>query len=414
MTRPALTDFRRIVVKVGSSLLVDSDAGEVTRGVARRARRRHRRAARRRPRRAGRLVRRDRARRAAVLKLPHGPLKLEESQAAAAVGQIALARTWAEVLGAPRHHRRPDPGDAAATPRSAAAISTPARPSASCWNGARCRSSTRTTRWPPPRSATATTTASPPASPPWRAPTCWCCCPTSTASTTRRPAPIPNAKLIPGRATHHRRDRGHGRRRRLRTVARRHAHQDRGGKIATTAGTHMVIASGQDRPSAAAIADGARCTWFLTPANPVTARKTLDRRLARAEGHADHRRRRGRGAARRQEPAAGRRDPRRRRVRPRRRRGRPRPRRPRDRPRPRRLRRRRRRADQGPLLAGHRWRSSASAGRAEMIHRDDLVLGGPTAGPFPASRPMADASPAADTVRPAMPVPHLAKAGFPC
>ena len=34
-----------------------------------------------------------------VLKLPNGPLKLEDSQAAAAVGQIALARTWAEVLG---------------------------------------------------------------------------------------------------------------------------------------------------------------------------------------------------------------------------------------------------------------------------------------------------------------------------
>src|SRR5205823_10769912 len=34
-----------------------------------------------------------------VLKLPKGPLKLEDSQAAAAVGQIALSRTWAEVLG---------------------------------------------------------------------------------------------------------------------------------------------------------------------------------------------------------------------------------------------------------------------------------------------------------------------------
>ena len=32
------------------------------------------------------------------LKLPRGPLKLEESQAAAAVGQIALARIWAKVL----------------------------------------------------------------------------------------------------------------------------------------------------------------------------------------------------------------------------------------------------------------------------------------------------------------------------
>ena len=35
----------------------------------------------------------------AVLRLPAGPLKLEDSQAAAAVGQIALARTWAQVLG---------------------------------------------------------------------------------------------------------------------------------------------------------------------------------------------------------------------------------------------------------------------------------------------------------------------------
>src|SRR6202030_1431301 len=33
-----------------------------------------------------------------VVKLPPGPLKLEESQAAAAVGQIALARVWAEQL----------------------------------------------------------------------------------------------------------------------------------------------------------------------------------------------------------------------------------------------------------------------------------------------------------------------------
>ena len=29
MKRPALKNFRRIVVKVGSSLLIDSDAGEV-------------------------------------------------------------------------------------------------------------------------------------------------------------------------------------------------------------------------------------------------------------------------------------------------------------------------------------------------------------------------------------------------
>ena len=34
----------------------------------------------------------------AVLRLPRGALKLEDSQAAAAVGQIALARTWTEAL----------------------------------------------------------------------------------------------------------------------------------------------------------------------------------------------------------------------------------------------------------------------------------------------------------------------------
>jgi glutamate 5-kinase len=44
-------------------------------------------------------------------------------------------------------------------------------------------------------------------------------------------------------------------------------------RIATTAGTHMLIASGKIEHPLRAIADGERCTWFLTPANPVTARK---------------------------------------------------------------------------------------------------------------------------------------------
>src|SRR5260221_7023720 len=95
---PSITDFRRVVIKVGSSLLVDSEASRV---------------------RADWLAaladdiaelhadKRDVlvvssgaiALGRSVLKLPRGPLKLEDSQAAAAVGQIALARTWAEVLG---------------------------------------------------------------------------------------------------------------------------------------------------------------------------------------------------------------------------------------------------------------------------------------------------------------------------
>jgi glutamate 5-kinase len=45
------------------------------------------------------------------------------------------------------------------------------------------------------------------------------------------------------------------------------------GKIATTAGTHMLIASGRVDHPLQAIAQGGHCTWFLTPANPVTSRK---------------------------------------------------------------------------------------------------------------------------------------------
>jgi glutamate 5-kinase len=44
------------------------------------------------------------------------------------------------------------------------------------------------------------------------------------------------------------------------------------GKIVTTAGTHMVITSGRVQHPLRTIGS-ARCTWFLTPANPVTARK---------------------------------------------------------------------------------------------------------------------------------------------
>jgi glutamate 5-kinase len=45
------------------------------------------------------------------------------------------------------------------------------------------------------------------------------------------------------------------------------------GKIATTAGTTMVIASGRELHPLERIAAGQRCTWFMPEANPVTARK---------------------------------------------------------------------------------------------------------------------------------------------
>jgi glutamate 5-kinase len=90
-------DFRRVVVKIGSSLLVERDSGRLRKEWL------------------GSLV--DDlgklviggsdilivssgaiALGRGVLGLPPGPLRLEESQAAAAVGQIALARAYSETL----------------------------------------------------------------------------------------------------------------------------------------------------------------------------------------------------------------------------------------------------------------------------------------------------------------------------
>ena len=45
------------------------------------------------------------------------------------------------------------------------------------------------------------------------------------------------------------------------------------GKIATAGGTHMIIADGRVPHPVARIRDGAACTWFLTGSNPITARK---------------------------------------------------------------------------------------------------------------------------------------------
>ena len=137
MTAPLLGDFRRIVVKVGSSLLVDAAAGRVKEewlaSLAQDIAALH----------AGKrdvlvvssgAIALGRS----VLRLPPGLLKLEDSQAAAAVGQIALARIWAEVSRATAS-RPARCWSRCRTPRSGGAISTPARPSSGCWNGARCR-----------------------------------------------------------------------------------------------------------------------------------------------------------------------------------------------------------------------------------------------------------------------------------
>ena len=79
------------------------------------------------------------------------------------------------------------------------------------------------------------------------------------------------------------------------------------GKIVTGAGTHMVIASGRVDHPLDAIAKGARCTWFLTGGNPVTARKKWIAGSLEPKGTFEHRCRRRDGVAAGQQPVAGRR-----------------------------------------------------------------------------------------------------------
>lgn len=91
-----LSRYGRIVVKIGSSLLVDPAKGLKRNWLATLA--------------ADVAVLAAKAEMIivssgaialgrSVLSIPRGPLRLEESQAAAAIGQIALARAWSEALG---------------------------------------------------------------------------------------------------------------------------------------------------------------------------------------------------------------------------------------------------------------------------------------------------------------------------
>jgi glutamate 5-kinase len=99
VSTPEITQFRRVVVKIGSALLVDHKEGALKRAwleslaedlavLTKRG--------------ADVLVVSSGsiALGRTMLDLPGRALRLEESQAAAAVGQIALARAWSEVLGA--------------------------------------------------------------------------------------------------------------------------------------------------------------------------------------------------------------------------------------------------------------------------------------------------------------------------
>jgi glutamate 5-kinase len=271
MSHPKLKNFRRIVVKVGSSLLIDAAAGEVRTAwlaaLAADIAKLHG---------EGRDVLVVSSGSIALgrsrLKLPSGGLKLEESQAAAAVGQIALARIWSEVLG----HHGIGAGQILVTlqdteerRRYLNARSTITKLLE--WRAVPVINENDTVATNEIRYGDNDRLAARVA--------------TMTSSDllillsdidglySAPPGTNPSAKLIPvveavtanieamAGAAESELSRG-GMRTKIEAA-----------KIATSSGTHMLIASGKIDHPLQAIADGGRCTWFLTPANPVTARK---------------------------------------------------------------------------------------------------------------------------------------------
>src|ERR1700726_5237714 len=271
MNTPRLTDFRRIVVKVGSSLLVDAKAGRLneawlaslTADLA--------------------PLHRDKrdvivvssgaiALGRAVLKLPEGPLKLEDSQAAAAVGQIALARTWTEALS--RHDITAGQvlvtlGDTEERRRYLNARSTIDKLLE--WRAVPVINENDTVATTEIRYGDNDRLAA-------RVATMVSAdvvvllsdvdglydAPPGTTASARHIALVeritPEIEAMAGAAG---------------------SELSRGGmqtkleaaKIATGAGTQLVIASGRVEHPLRAIDDGARCTWFTAMGNPVTARK---------------------------------------------------------------------------------------------------------------------------------------------
>ncbi|MFL6797160.1 MAG: glutamate 5-kinase [Xanthobacteraceae bacterium] len=267
---PSLTDFRRIVVKVGSSLLVNHEAGRVNgewlASLAEDVVALHRQGCDLMVVSSGAI-----ALGRAVLKLPAGALKLEDSQAAAAVGQIALARTWSEVLG--RHDLITGQvlvtlQDTEERRRYLNARSTIEKLLE--WRAVPVINENDTVATNEIRygdndrlAARVATMASA---------DLLVLLSDVDGLYDAPPAGDANAKLIPvvERITPA-----------IETMAGAAGSElSRGGmqtkieagKIATHGGTHMVIASGRIAHPLQAIAR-ARCTWFLTPANPVTARK---------------------------------------------------------------------------------------------------------------------------------------------
>ncbi len=268
---PSLASFRRIVVKVGSSLLVDQSAGVLKRewleALADDLAELHRRGADVLAVSSGSI-----ALGRTVLKLPKGPLKLEDSQAAAAVGQIELARTWAEALG----ERGMTAGQILVTlhdteerRRYLNARETIGRllemRAVPVINENDTVATTEIRYGDNDRLAARVATMA--------SADLLILLSDIEGLYTAPPKDDPSAELIPvvPRITFEIEAMAGGAASELSRGGMRTKIE--AGKIATTGGAHMVIADGRVRNPIRRIAEGAPCTWFLTPSTPVTARK---------------------------------------------------------------------------------------------------------------------------------------------
>ncbi len=269
---PSLNQFRRIVVKVGSSLLVDRDRGRLRQAwlaaLAEDLADLHQRGADVLVVSSGAI-----ALGRTVLGLPSGPLRLEESQAAAAVGQIALARTWAEALG---HHALTAGqilltlADTEERRRYLNARATLGRlldlRAVPVINENDTVATTEIRYGDNDRLAARVATMA--------GADLLVLFSDIDGLYTAPPARDPAARHIPvvERITPEIDAMAGGAASELSRGGMRTKIE--AGKIAASGGTHMLIADGRGKNPLAAITQGARCTWFLTASTPATARKT--------------------------------------------------------------------------------------------------------------------------------------------
>ena len=270
---PSLARFKRIVVKVGSALLVDRDKGRLRRAwLAALAED------------IGELAGEGAemivvssgaiALGRTVLGFAGGPLRLEESQACAAVGQIALARVWAEALaheGITAGQVLLTLGDTEERRRYLNARATLGKlldlRAVPVVNENDTVATAEIRYGDNDRLAARVATMA--------GADCLILLSDVDGLYDAPPHERPDAKLIPivERVTPE-----------IEAIAGDAASEyARGGmrtkieaaRIATLAGVHMVIANGRRASPLRRIADGEPCTWFLTSQTPLAARKTF-------------------------------------------------------------------------------------------------------------------------------------------